>query len=298
MELASYKLKAYLRLDAGVGQEIPPDPCEQDPVNKRTTGKKPAQRATQANFSQRALSKEDHSKIDENMLHFLLSEAFARREPWATGVEINGHIYGGSTRHEDWRLEHFAKTFPHASQGRVLELGALEGALSLELSKQAKEVLGLEARPESVERASFIKKLFRKDNLSFDVANLEEVDLTQYGDFDVIFCCGLLYHLPNPRTLVERMVSVSPNLYLDTHYAPPDVELVEREGVEGWVYTEGGWEDPRSGVSGESFWPTLDGLKRLLSDSGYDSIKELTANPDHPQGPRTQIAASVRFEGT
>lgn len=227
------------------------------------------------------------------MRDYLLADAFERRAPWISGVKIDGQVYGRSTRHNDPRLRQFFDAFPESLTGRVLESGSLEGALTLELAKRAREVVGLEARPESVGKAQFLKRLFRAKNVSFSVANLEEEDLSRHGRFDVIFCCGLLYHLPSPRSFVEQMACASENLYLDTHFSPDDWPLTERDGLVGWVRQEGGWEQPQSGVSEDAFWPTLEELRRLLSESGYTSIQTLSEHPNNRNGPRVRLAANI-----
>ncbi|HET7479296.1 MAG TPA: methyltransferase domain-containing protein [Rubrobacteraceae bacterium] len=228
---------------------------------------------------------------DERLLHYLLSDAFDRRGPWVTGVRIDGKVYGRATRHTSPRLEEFFEAFPEASKGRILEPGSLEGAMTVELARRAREVVSLEGRPQNVERAEFLKGLFGVDNVAFHVTDLEADDLSSYGGFDAVFCCGLLYHLPNPRAFVERAAAAAPNLYLDTQYACPGWELAERDGLRGWVSTEDP-QDPQSGLSGTAFWPTLDELHRLLRESGYETVVTLARPPDNRHGPRVRIAAS------
>lgn len=228
---------------------------------------------------------------DKRFLHYLLSDAFERRGPWVTGVQIDGKTYGRATRHSSPRLKEFFEAFPEASRGRVLEPGSLEGAMTVELARRAKEVVGLEGRPENVERAEFLKGLFGTDNVAFYVTNLEEDNLSSYGKFDAVFCCGLLYHLAHPRAFVERASAVAPHLYLDTQYAQPDWQLTERDGLWGWVRMEDP-RDPQSGLYGTAFWPALDELHRLLRESGYTTVETLAHPPDNRHGPRVHIAAS------
>src|SRR5919202_986475 len=133
-----------------------------------------------------------------------------------------------------------------------------------------------------------LKEFFEADNAAFHVTNLEEDGLSSYGEFDAVFCCGLLYPLANPRAFVERAAAVAPNLYLDTQYARPDWELAERDGLRGWLRTEDP-QDPQSGLSDTAFWPTLDELYRLLSESGYGTVVTLARLPDNRHGPRVHI---------
>lgn len=228
---------------------------------------------------------------DKTLLHYLLADAFERRGPWVTGARIHGKNYGRQPRNHSPRLAEFFETFPQASRGRVLEPGSLEGAMTVELAKRAAEVVGVEGRAQSVERAEFLKGLFGAENVSFHVADLEQESLSRYGELDAVFCCGVLYHLARPRDFVERVAAVSPNLYLDTQYARPEWDLAEREGLTGWVRREEP-ENPQSGLSSTAFWPTLQELYRLLSESGYGSVRTLDFLPDNRHGPRVHIAAS------
>ena len=292
--LAVGGLRAFLRLDVGVGKEAPGPfgGTERlaDGLHKaRRTSQKRAKRirALKAGLAELRAARAG----DRRLLDYLLSDAFDRRAPWVTGVEVDGRTYGRAARHKSPRLEEFFRAFPEASRGRVLEPGSLEGAMTVELAKRAREVVGLEARPESVERAEFLKGLFGAENATFHLTDLEEDHLSSYGAFDAVFCCGLLYHLPNPRAFVERLAAASPNLYLDTQYARPEWDLTFKEGLRGWVRREDS-ADPRSGVSGTAFWPTLDELRRLLSESGYGRVETLSLLPDNRHGSRVHLAAS------
>lgn len=290
-------LKTFFRLKAGISREAPPDPSQEAQSLARSLHD--ARRASQKRAKRVSALKSELEELqsaragERRMLHYLLSDAFERRGPWVTGVEIDGRIYGRGTRHKSPRLREFFQAFPEASRGRVLEPGSLEGAMTLELARRACEVVGVEGRAESVERAEFLKGLFAAENVAFHVADLERENLSAYGEFDAVFCCGLLYHLARPRHFVERLAAVSQNLYLDTQYARPEWELTEREGLRGWVREEDP-RDPQSGLSETAFWPTLDELYRLLSESGYGSVEALSVLPENRHGPRIHIAASRR----
>ena len=292
--LAVGNLRAFLRLEAGVGREAsgPSGGAERlaDGLRKaRRTSQKRAKRirALKAELAELGAARAD----DARLLDYLLSDAFDRRGPWVTGVRMNGKTYGRAARHASPRLGEFFRAFPEASRGRVLEPGSLEGAMTVELARRAREVVGLEARAQSLSRAEFLKGLFGAENATFHLTDLEEDDLSSYGAFDAVFCCGLLYHLPNPRAFVERLAARSPNLYLDTQYARPEWDLTRREGLWGWVRKED-TADPRSGVSGTAFWPTLDELRRLLFESGYARVETLSLLPANRHGPRVHLAAS------
>jgi hypothetical protein len=51
--------------------------------------------------------------------------------------------------------------------------------------------------------------------------------------------------------------------------------------------------DPLSGLSQESFWPTLDSLKNMLVQSGYRTVRVVQDQPQHPHGPAVTLAAQA-----
>jgi 2-polyprenyl-3-methyl-5-hydroxy-6-metoxy-1,4-benzoquinol methylase len=213
---SSGKLRTLLRVDGEDGGEAERGPARS--AQTLTEGLHAARRTSQKRAKRISALKSEVSELedarakDKRLLHYLLSDAFDRRGPWVTGVRVDGKIYGRATRHSSPRLREFFEAFPEASRGRILEPGSLEGAMTLELARRAREVVGLEGRPQNVERAEFLKGLFGADNVAFYVTNLEKGGLSSYGKFDAVFCCGLLYHLAHPRAFVERAAAVAPNL--------------------------------------------------------------------------------------
>jgi hypothetical protein len=108
------------------------------------------------------------------------------------------------------------------------------------------------------------------------------------GAFDLVFCSGLLYHLPNPAKALEWCGQLAPSLFLATHYvepaSPQSYPAMQfwltslRHGVkqfQGYAFQEGGRADPGSGMSSSSFWPTEAGLREMLTDAGYRDIAVL-----------------------
>ncbi len=101
---------------------------------------------------------------------------------------------------------------------RVVDLGCLEGGYTVAFARAGYQALGIEARETNVAKCRQVADQLNLPNLKFvqdDVKNLAD-----HGSFDVVFCCGLLYHLDNPQefldlvgTLTERM------LIVHTHYA-------------------------------------------------------------------------------
>jgi 2-polyprenyl-3-methyl-5-hydroxy-6-metoxy-1,4-benzoquinol methylase len=181
---------------------------------------------------------------------------------------------------------------------RILDLGSLEGGLALELAREGWDVTGIEGRDANFEKADLIRNYFALDNLRFELRDVKTLDPARDGVFDVIVCCGLLYHLDDPFAFLETLAALTaPDgfLFLDTHVAPESPEkfaantaqLGEVETVEHGPRTyDGRWAfEPREGTRLErqwsavsndrSFWPSRRSLIRGVYHAGFHSIMEL-----------------------
>lgn len=299
----SRNLRAFLRLDIGVIRGPVPNP-EQDLERALHQAKHQGQQLErlrkQLHEKDRALEKaarqlpgsgasDGRGSTDDP----LWSE-FEKRGPWVTKFVIDGKEYGGHfNAMRDTRIDQFFESFPKPR--RILELGSLEGGHSFSLASRppVEHVLGIEGRDFNVEKARFVQRLLKITNVEFVTGNLETVDLASHGEFDAVFCSGLLYHLPRPWELIERISQVSPNLFMWTHYTKEEDVNTEAGGWRGFTYKEIGLADPLSGMSPDSFWPTLDGLQDMLKKYGFKKIKLIEDDPAHPQGPAITLAASA-----
>jgi SAM-dependent methyltransferase len=224
-----------------------------------------------------------------------LAEEFANLGPWVFQFRIDGYDYGGGiSAVGDPRVDQFLRAAPTA--GSILELGSLEGAHTFILAQHpgVKRVVALEGRNANLRKARFVQALLQIHNVEFAQANLEHADLTQLGSFDVVFCCGLLYHLPEPWQLIQQCPSIAPLLFIWTQYAREDEGRDIGQGLRGKTHIEGGPDEPLSGMSATALWLTLDSLRTLLTRSGYRKIDVIHDDPAHPNGPAVTIAAAIR----
>jgi hypothetical protein len=210
--------------------------------------------------------------------------------PWYTKYVIDGHATDGEHDYTgDPRIDLF---FRWTGEPRtILELSSYEAGHSLLLAEPpfVQRVLGLEGRVENVRRASYAADRLGKGNIEFVKCDLEDVDLTQFGRFEAVFCTGLLYHLVRPWLLIEQVAKVTDSFFLDTHYARhPDTVV---DGHEGAWFAEGGYNDRLSGLSERSFWMSMADLTATLQRVGLDVVDFHDHDDWNGGGPRVLLLA-------
>ncbi len=167
---------------------------------------------------------------------------------------------------------------------RVLELSCLEGAHTFHLGINADEVVALEGRQQNVDKVLLLRKILVHPQVYVHWADIEHVCLSDYGRFDSIFCSGILYHLQDPLRLLKQCASVSDHLFIWTHYSAT-------EDVPGGRWVAEDVSSPTSGLSPQSFWPTLPRLLIWLGEAGWE-WQVITSNPQHPNGPAVTLACT------
>ena len=173
----------------------------------------------------------------------------------------------------------------------IVDLGCLEGGYTAAFARLGMEATGIEARESNYRNCLVVKAGVRLPNLNFirDDAN----NIGEYGPFDVVFVCGLLYHLDAPRRFLASVSRVCRRaLFLQTHVARAEEteairihglsEISEHEGLNGRWYREHDEVTPEqldllkwhSWGNSRSFWIQKEYLLQLLRDLGFDIILE------------------------
>jgi SAM-dependent methyltransferase len=109
----------------------------------------------------------------------------------------------------DARMTHLESLGLGLSGKRVLDVGAGIGHLAVRLEKMGCSVICVEGRPENVESLRQ-----RYPHFEAHVANVETEPLTRFGQVDVVFSYGLLYHLENPLQCLRNMAAAGSDMLL------------------------------------------------------------------------------------
>ena len=165
---------------------------------------------------------------------------------------------------------------------RVLDLGARDGYFSFECERRgASEVIALDYVPADQTGFEICKKILNS-NVIYVNSNVYSIDKNSLGEFDLVLCLGLIYHLRHPVLAIDRIYDVlreNGSLILESHVI--DGGLVDQDNQ--WISLSS--IDSRLGqmqmaqfyAGGKlnndvsNFWaPNLTCLIEIVSNSGFD----------------------------
>lgn len=107
---------------------------------------------------------------------------------------------------EDYRVHWAAGQLGGFAGKRVLELGPLEGGHAYMLEQlNAASVLSLEASSRAFLKSLILKEAFGLTRTRFLLGDFMHYLRAPGESFDVIFACGVLYHMVNPVELIALM---------------------------------------------------------------------------------------------
>jgi tRNA (mo5U34)-methyltransferase len=121
---------------------------------------------------------------------------------------------------------------------RVLDLGCNAGYWSLRAVQAGCDfVLGIDGRQMHIDQANFVfdVKEIDRSRYEFVQGDVYATDLSAKGPFEVTLCLGLLYHVSDPATLIEKIGELNTELLLiDTSLSRMPGQFLElrRESAE------------------------------------------------------------------
>jgi hypothetical protein len=165
-------------------------------------------------------------------------------------------------------------------QLRVLDLGCHEGGYSIELGRHGATVVGIEGRRENIQKARFAAEVLGLDGVTFFEDDVRNLSAATFGQFDVVLCLGILYHLEGQDAvrLLERCYECCEHFTVIRSAIGLSANAQTRVGA----YTYGGRryrEDiTQRGASRDnavSILPSRVSLLNLLADIGFSSVLEI-----------------------
>lgn len=174
---------------------------------------------------------------------------------------------------------------------RVLDLACAHGGYSLELAALGAQVLGIEGRAEWLARAHRSKRDFGLANVDFVQDDVRNLSRKKYGEFDIVLCLGILYHIDAPEVfdLVHQVAEVCRDFAIvETHFATQE-QAYRSHHWRGRQYFGASYLEHASDATHEqklsalgasldneiSFWFTKSSLCNILGHVGFTSVYEV-----------------------
>lgn len=201
------------------------------------------------------------------------------RLDWHSGITLpDGRLLGSLTRSKrrepeaipDYRVKRLDETLTLEGKS-VLEVGCFEGAHTLSFLEYTDDITAIDVRPSNViNTLTRLSVMGKKANVF--VANVEDLD-KELNQFDLLFHCGVLYHLVDPVRHLKKLEGMAEYILLDTHIASPEqtteAEVIDGESYDVMRYSEGSWADPFSGKDSYASWLTEESLIKAIENAGY-----------------------------
>ena len=192
---------------------------------------------------------------------------------------------------------------------RILDLGSLEGVYALEFASHGAQVVGIEGRESNNAHSRFAAEALGLSNIEFVTDDVRNLCQEKYGRFDVVFCSGILYHLPGTDAcrFLSSIAQVCKRLtIIDTHVGLRADASISWEGrsYQGFVFKEPHSPDDTAAVKANrkwasldnetSFWFTKPSLLNLLRNVGFTGAFEvLNPNSSAIFSDRLTFAATI-----
>jgi SAM-dependent methyltransferase len=191
---------------------------------------------------------------------------------------------------------------------RVLDLACLEGLYAIEFARHGASVMAIEGRAANLAKVQFAKEVLALGNLELIQGDVREIRREQLGEFAVILCLGILYHLDAPDLLpflssiaeMCRRITV-----IDTHVSLLPEDSREFAGRTYWGKDFREHAPKSSAVDREaaawstldnlrSFWLTRPSLFNALSHVGFTSTYECHHPPEPSKPPDRLTLAALK----
>lgn len=152
----------------------------------------------------------------------------------------------------------------------AIDVGCGVGYFTKFLADLGFRATGIDGREENAREARR-----RYPNLSFATEDVEQPSLAKLGNFDLVLCVGLLYHLENPFRAIRNLHALSNKLAIIESMCAPGHD------AEMFLLNEGREHD--QGLNYVAFYPTEPCLIKMFYSAGFPFVYEFRRYPSDEQ---------------
>jgi tRNA (mo5U34)-methyltransferase len=183
---------------------------------------------------------------------------------------------------------------------RVLDIGTRDGFFAFECERRGAEVVAVDVAP--IEHTGFaVAAELLGSKVQYRQRTIWDLSRAQDGEFDVVLCLGLLYHLRDPLAALDLLRSLCRGtLFLETAVLAPGAAPA-LNGIGAWSATMAEFDStplmqflPGNVANNDpsNFWlPNRACLKAMLEESNF------VVDRVDVRGPRAVAVARPRFDG-
>jgi SAM-dependent methyltransferase len=193
---------------------------------------------------------------------------------------------------------------------RILDLGCGDGVFSIEVGSHGAEVVAIDGRDVRLSSGAECAQRHGLVRVHFEQRDVREITLTTHGQFDAIYCLGILYHLdvPDIFTWLENLQAMCRRngcMIVDTEVAPQLNDTAEWRGrsyagVRTREHDDADTLEARRAKTFRSLDNTYnflfgrDALVRLLHDVGFTTVMEVHAPIEPFKKPHRVTLAAIK----
>lgn len=173
-----------------------------------------------------------------------------------------------SDRRKEFLGRFLQELIPGLGLKTALDSGCGIGFFSEYLSSLGLRVAAFDAREENIAEA---KRRYPK--IEFCVRDVEDRRMAAIGEFDLVLCFGLLYHLENPFRAIRNLHAVTGKALIIESIIPPSQSPI------AVLIDEPKGED--QGLHYIAFLPSEACLVKMLYNAGFSEVYKTASLPDH-----------------
>ena len=119
------------------------------------------------------------------------------------------------------------------------------------------------------------------------LADFQTVDLEEVGQFDVVLYLGVLYHMKEPLTCLERLRRVTKEV------AVIETEAVHLEGLDHEALLQFHAGSSLRTDFGNWYVPTIEALHNLCRAAGFSEVRTVIGPPTAPPPPTASLQVRI-----